>query len=128
MRDDTKTPFNKSTDVQTVLIPKDLCTLAQAKAWLRHAGFKYGKVDLGSENAAMYRFRQHEPSDYRPSTFRTIALGSDGSKAVIGVTKRGVAGPRIITVKRAGYVRKAYTPASGVRVSKTRVPPTKFKE
>lgn len=85
-----------STNIQTVLIAKTI-SLAKAKAWLKRAGFRYGKVDAGSETATYWRFRQHAPEDYQDSSLRTISLGDD-VKVVTGVPKQ-----RSAASKAPGY-------------------------
>lgn len=110
-----------STNIQTVLVSKTL-SLAQAKAWLKRAGFRYGKVDAGSENANYWRFRQHAPEDYQEGSLRTITLGDD-VRAVTGVPKRRSAASKV-----AGYGtrgprsarRSAAQRNPAVRVSTTR--------
>ena len=73
--------FRHSTDIQTLLFDRDVFSAALAKAWAKGHGFRYGKVE-STDN--FHRFRQHDPSLYRPSTFRTIEL-TEGVKAVVGV-------------------------------------------
>lgn len=118
----------RPTDVQTLLIPKSAFTVAQAKAWAKKHGFKFGSVDEGGPRAGMHRLRQHDPSDYTAGTFRTISLG-DGVEAVIGMPKKGaVGGPHPIKVHRKGYERHGYTTKRGTRVGPTHVAPTVFEE
>lgn len=66
-----------------------------AKAWARSHGFRYGKVDVSGSRAQYIRLRQHDPSEYRPSTFRTISLDADETvKAIVGVPLRAAAATR----------------------------------
>lgn len=76
-------PFRHATDVQTLVFCDEVFTRGQAKAWAKAHGFKYGDaaIEVTSQST---RIRQHPPTDYRRSTFRTIEL-TDGVKAVVGV-------------------------------------------
>jgi hypothetical protein len=81
----TAYPQDASTKVQSLQFDKDLFTAAEAKAWAKAHGFRYGKVDLGQGN--WLRLRQADPENFRPSTFRVIPL-REGVQAVIAVPKR----------------------------------------
>lgn len=67
-----------ASDVQTVLVPRSRFSLAEAKAWVRHAGFTVSKVDT---TANYYRFRQHAPGGYARFATKSVR---DGVKLVIG--------------------------------------------
>jgi len=71
------------TQVQTLLLDKDVFTKKQAKAWARNHNFRYGKVD---ETASYYRLRQGDPTAFRKDTFRTIDF-RPGVKAVVAVPR-----------------------------------------
>jgi hypothetical protein len=58
-----------SNEVQSVVFPKELFTLAQAKTWLRKHKYKIPQVD---DKTNTYRFRQQPPEDY--SEFRNKKL------------------------------------------------------
>ena len=77
--------FPKSTEVQTVIFPKEDWSVATSKRWLREHGFKASTVD---ETSNFYRYRQKLPVRFRKETFRTIEIGDSGIKAVIGVPKK----------------------------------------
>jgi hypothetical protein len=55
-------------------------SVANAKAWAKRHGFRYGKVDVTS---ASVRLRQRDPREFAPNSFRTIPL-RDGVQAVVG--------------------------------------------
>lgn len=84
-------PYKHATEVQTLIFDADLYTVKRAKAWARAHKFCYGSVD---EKPNTIRLRQHDPSEYRPSTFRTITLGDGGVRAVVGVPLRAAAATR----------------------------------
>lgn len=65
---------------QTVIFDKLFWRKAAARNWLRRHGYKYGDVD---EKANTYRFRQRDPSDFDPKSFRTLSFMS-GLKVVFG--------------------------------------------
>lgn len=82
-----KKAWTHSTDIQTLIFDKEHFTEARAKAWAKRHKYRYGKVD---EKTGTFRLRQHDPSDYRKSTLRTITL-TEGVKAVSGVPLRAAA-------------------------------------
>jgi hypothetical protein len=115
-RANPKKRYKRSMDVQSVMFEKQTYTVDQAKRWLKEHGMRSSSADVGGGHAL--HFRQHDPSSYRPGTFRTISFGY-GIKAVVGVPKRGDVGhPHEETVHRRGYVTKRGT----------RVKPTSFRE
>lgn len=70
-------------DVQTLLFDRNRWKLSEARDWLKKHGFKGLGVDAKPNNL---RFRQREPSEFHPNTFRTIPFGSDtGIQAVVGI-------------------------------------------
>ena len=69
--------------VQSVLISKDEYSLDQAKSWLEAHDYQTG-VD---EKQDSFRFRQREPKDFNPQSFRTVEI-TKGIKFVIGRLKR----------------------------------------
>lgn len=69
-----------TTEVQTVIFDKNNWTTTSAKAWLQKHNMHFGKVDI-TENSL--RYRQKNPEDFEPGSFRTISVGqrdSDNSK------------------------------------------------
>lgn len=70
-------------EVQSLLIPVDLMSLAQAKRWAKDHGYLVGRLD---ESERYYRFRQFDPS--KRHGYRTIPFGDEGIMAVIQVPKR----------------------------------------
>lgn len=60
------------TTLQSILFDKDIWTLAKAKAWLKENDFKSSKLDETEDN---FRFRQRDPGDFKPRSFRTITPG-----------------------------------------------------
>jgi len=80
----TMTHAAKNTTVQTVICSKDRFDSADAaRSWVKAHDFKSTKTD---ETERSYRFRQREPGDFQPGSFRTISL-TDGVSAVIGRLK-----------------------------------------
>lgn len=80
-----KNMFKQSTTIQSILFDKEKFTLEEAKNWLEKHNFRNDKVD---ETDKYYRFRQREPEEFEPNSFRTIEL-TDGIKAIIGIPKNG---------------------------------------
>jgi hypothetical protein len=77
--------FSRSTDVQTLLFPKDRFTAATARAWAERHDFRAAKVDAGSATATRLRVRQRDPGAFQKGSFRTITLDrTHGVEAVIG--------------------------------------------
>ena len=74
-----------TTDVQTLIFPKPKFTEASAVSWAKEHGFKTDKVD---ETGSSFRLRQLDPGRAGPRTFRTIAFGDSGIKAVVAKKKR----------------------------------------
>lgn len=82
-------PHGGTSEPQSILMPVDVYTLAQAKAWIKEHGYKVrglGRGEAGEAGAAYYRFRQFDP-DHRHD-YRTIPFGKSGILAVIEVPKR----------------------------------------
>lgn len=71
--------WRSASEVQTLLLPRDLYNVAQAKAWARDHGYRTDKMDVTGH---YIRLRQAAPSQFRD--FRTIPFGMSGIKAVIG--------------------------------------------
>jgi hypothetical protein len=70
-------------EVQTLLFDRSKWKLTEARDWLKKHGFTGLGVDAKPHNL---RFRQREPSEFHPNTFRTIPFGSDsGIQAVVGI-------------------------------------------
>ena len=70
-------------EVQTLLFDRDKWKLGEARDWLKSHGFNGLGVDAKPNNL---RFRQREPSEFHPNTFRTIPFGTDsGIQAVVGI-------------------------------------------
>lgn len=96
--------FRRSTRVQTLLLPIDGFTAAEARDWARAHKFAAPYPDLGlgprkpkgdrsrpyEKKADYWRLRQFDPKDAEPGTLRTIVLSAaKGIKAVIAVPKEG---------------------------------------
>jgi phage-related protein (TIGR01555 family) len=72
------------TSTQSVIVSKKVFPTAErARAWLKKHGFKTSKIDETEES---FRFRQREPGEFKPGSFRTIELRT-GVSAVIGRPK-----------------------------------------
>lgn len=72
-------------NVQTLIFPKAKFTRASAIAWAAKHGHKSDSID---ETKQSYRLRQQQPGRVGPKTFRTIAFGVSGIKAVVAKTKQ----------------------------------------
>jgi hypothetical protein len=72
------------TSIQTLIFDGDRFSVEEAKAWAKKNGFEAGKVD--QTEGGSIRLRQREPGEFKPDSFRTIAL-TDGVKAVVGRPK-----------------------------------------
>lgn len=109
-----KRTWTTGSEVQTLIFPKAQgFTRAKAKGWAKRNGFKFGKVD---ETGTSYRLRQKDPKNF--STMRTIPMGSDGVKAVIGPLKRGQKKRKKNSSKKRGAVLtnpKGVTPGKWYR-------------
>ena len=68
-------------ETQSVLVPRDKYTLAEAKHWVSSHKYKSPKVDITER---FYRFRQHDPSGF--SRMRTVKLHG-GVELVVGLPK-----------------------------------------
>ena len=68
-------------ETQSVLVPRDTYTLAQAKQWVSSHNYKSPKVDITKR---FYRFRQHDPSDF--GRMRTVRLHG-GVELIVGLPK-----------------------------------------
>lgn len=74
----------QSTTVQSLILSKErFQTREAAKSWATKHKYHATKVD---ETENSWRFRQREPGDFKPNSFRTIEL-TNGVKAVIGRLK-----------------------------------------
>lgn len=61
------------TTVQTLIFPKaDFPTTDACMAWLKRNNLSAGKVDETSDS---WRYRQRDPGDFEPNSFRTITPG-----------------------------------------------------
>ena len=92
-----KKSYAHATEVQTLLFEYRYFTVKEAKRWAKSHGFRYGddRLDEGGPRSEYIRLRQHDPSEYRPGTLRTISLDADETiKAVVGVPLRSVAATR----------------------------------
>lgn len=69
------------TTVQSVLFAKTAWNASKARAWLKEHKFRADKLDETENNL---RFRQRNPKDFKPGSFRTINAGSRLSEATIG--------------------------------------------
>lgn len=79
-------PRGGTSEAQSVLIPADDFTPAQAKAWVKGHGFKVSGYEAPSARSAYHRFRQFDPD--RRHSYRTIPFGKSGIMAVVEVPKR----------------------------------------
>jgi hypothetical protein len=85
-------PRGGTSEPQSILVPADVYTPAQAKRWVKHHGFKVSGFEEASERTSRdgrgiyHRFRQFDPD--RRHSYRTIPLGDSGIMAVIEVPKR----------------------------------------
>lgn len=79
-------PRGGTSEVQSVLVPADVYTPAQAKRWVKHHGFKVSGLEPASGRSIHHRFRQFDPD--RRHSYRTIPLGDSGIMAVVEVPKR----------------------------------------
>ena len=77
-------PHGGTSEPQSILMPVDVYTLAQAKAWIKEHGYEVRGLGRG-EAGAYYRFRQFDPD--RRHDYRTIPFGKSGILAVIEVPK-----------------------------------------
>lgn len=66
------------TTLQSVLFDKEIWTRAKARAWLKENDLKSDKLDETEDN---FRFRQRDPGDFKPRSFRTISPGQRRAKA-----------------------------------------------
>ena len=69
--------------VQSLILAKEVFTREQATRWITDHGYHVRKVD---ETSTSYRFRQREPGDFKPRSFRTIKIET-GVSAVVGKLK-----------------------------------------
>lgn len=77
--------LDEAMNVQTLIFPKADFTEAAATAWAKKHGYATDKVD---ETKSSYRIRQKQPGRMGPKTFRTIAFGDSGIKAVVAKGKQ----------------------------------------
>lgn len=75
-------PHGGTSEPQSILLPTDGFTRAEARAWIKEHGYKVSGLDA---TESFWRFRQFDP-DHRHS-YRTIPFGT-GILAVIEVPKR----------------------------------------
>jgi hypothetical protein len=76
----------RTTQVQSILIPKDKYTLIQAKAWVKKQGYIVdypGKPKGPDITEHFYRFRQLPPS--KLYNYRTVSLRKEGILLVVKV-------------------------------------------
>jgi DNA adenine methylase len=76
--------------IQTLILSKERFeTLEEAKGWIKENDFKVtyeGKEP--DETGTSWRFRQRDPGEFKPGSFRTVSLpGADGVQAVMGKLK-----------------------------------------
>jgi hypothetical protein len=72
------------TTVQTVILSKAVFkTAAAARRWVREHDFHVRKMD---ETETSFRFRQRDPGDFRPRSFRTKEIAR-GVSIVVGRLK-----------------------------------------
>ena len=74
MRRMGRAPKSAEWETQSVLLPKDEFTLAEARAWAKDHDYRTKFRGKGvDETEDFYRFRQHDPGRYRG--FRTLPIG-----------------------------------------------------
>ena len=76
--------LRKPMTLQTILILKDVYELDEAKSWLKDHDYK---IDV-DETESTYRFRQRDPGDFKPGSFRTVDIAK-GIKFVLGKLAEG---------------------------------------
>jgi ADP-ribose pyrophosphatase YjhB (NUDIX family) len=76
----TKKLCPRGTKIQSLIFSKDKFNTKSAKSWAEKHKFKFGKVDETTNNL---RIRQHSPTNFLKTSFRTIGI-TNGIKAVIG--------------------------------------------
>lgn len=67
--------------VASLLFPVDGWDIDGALSWAQSNGYSARKVDV---TARFIRLRQKEPSTFVRGSFRTIALGDTGVRAIVG--------------------------------------------
>jgi hypothetical protein len=78
--------IEKQMVLQTIILSKvRFETAAAAKKWITDHNFAV-KAGAPDETGDSWRFRQREPGEFEPGTFRTISM-TDGVKAVVGQLK-----------------------------------------
>lgn len=82
-------------------------TVSQAKRWLSDHGYKTPQVDTTAE---YHRFRQRPPFDFQRATFRTIAFGKRGIKAVVAVPRSAKPNPSKRATTRTPKQKRARVP------------------
>lgn len=78
-------PRGGTSEAQSILLPEDDFTAAQAKAWVKKHGYKVGGYEAPGDAGRYHRFRQFDPD--RRHSYRTIPFGKSGVMAVIEVPK-----------------------------------------
>jgi HK97 family phage major capsid protein len=79
--------------LQSVVVSKNVAdTLAEAKKIVRDLDFRTGDVD---ETENSWRFRQRDPDDFDPDSFRTKEI-KKGVTLVLGILKRSSAGVKAL--------------------------------
>jgi hypothetical protein len=68
-------------EVQTLIFPRAIFTEDGARAWARSQGMRHDKTDVTDRSV---RLRQRPPRVFVRDSFRTIPMGSEGVKAVVG--------------------------------------------
>jgi hypothetical protein len=83
-------PRGGTSEPQSILLPEDEFTPAQARAWVKRHGYKVSGYEAPSDRhggrGAYHRFRQFDPD--RRHSYRTIPFGDSGIMAVVEVPKR----------------------------------------
>ena len=64
--------MKKSSEVQSIIFPKENWTISKSKKWLKLHNYKYGKVD---KTPSTLRFRQQEPSQFKNFRIKTLPNG-----------------------------------------------------
>jgi hypothetical protein len=114
-RDQLK-PCPIGTKIQSVVLDRHYFTLREATSWIRRHGFVARKVD---DTGHSYRFRQHEPDDFREGSFRTLSL-RPGVQSILGCPAFGGVNPSLGSPSsprstRSRDLRKALRPAGAIR-------------
>jgi len=94
---------SKTTQIQTLLFPRPFWNRRDAAAWARKHRFRATTADVTEE---YIRLRQRDPEQFRPGSFRTIALGKHDKKPIKVVVARpwvAIGNPRCVLFDMIHY-------------------------